>query len=310
MRNLNEEEELSATGFKDGPRAQEHDPVAMEEAVLFNEKMVIKEEQGAYRHVPTSKHRAYGAQPDNSLGAEAVDDMQGRHSSPSVTEKGRVRTQESRPTVGAFPVGGIDIEEGYEEDEFTIEEENEDQAPEVTHEIPVNPISAKLVNAEQEEKRLQEKINEAVQKEREQAVVAAVAPRTCTRKMQLFAIGAILLVVVAITTALILMLRKEPSNCEDGYFGPKCDLYYPNCSVDHPELIGDGVCDYMYGMYDYNTTECGWEGGDCVCDDGYFGRKCNLYYPNCSVDYPELIGDGLCVMDYVLQHDGVWMGRW
>ena len=119
LRNLNEEEELSATGFKDGPRAQEHDPVAIEEAVLFNEKMVIKEEQGAYKHVPTSKHRAYGAQPDNSLGAEAVDDMQGRHSSPSVTEKGRVRTQESRPTVGAFRVGGIDIEEGYGEDEFT-----------------------------------------------------------------------------------------------------------------------------------------------------------------------------------------------
>ena len=24
-------------------------------------------------------------------------------------------------------------------------------------------------------------------------------------------------------------------------------------------MIGDGVCDYMY-----NTTECGWEGGDCL----------------------------------------------
>ena len=45
----------------------------------------------------------------------------------------------------------------------------------------------------------------------------------------------------------------------------------------------------------FNTTECGWEGGDCLpCDAGYFGLNCDLYYPNCSVPIPEFIGDGAC----------------
>ena len=114
-----------------------------------------------------------------------------------------------------------------------IEEENEDQAPDVTHEIPIDPISAKLVDAEEEEKRLQEKINEAVQRERQQAVVAEVAPRFCTRKMQLVCDWCNLVGSGRHHNCIDLDApTRQPSNCgKDGYFGPKCNLYFPNCSV-------------------------------------------------------------------------------
>ena len=34
---------------------------------------------------------------------------------------------------------------------------------------------------------------------------------------------------------------------------------YPNCTVDQPILVGDGVCEGG----EYNTEECKWDGGDC-----------------------------------------------
>jgi hypothetical protein len=89
---------------------------------------------------------------------------------------------------------------------------------------------------------------------------------------------------------------KDCRQCDnDGYFGPNCTLYYPNCSVPNPSWIGDGFCDGDV----YNTEACGWDGKDCglPCDnDGYFGPNCTLYYPNCSVpsQYTNLIGDGFC----------------
>jgi hypothetical protein len=57
-------------------------------------------------------------------------------------------------------------------------------------------------------------------------------------------------------------------------------------------LIGDGFCNDFY-----NTTECGNDGGDCICKDGYIGFNCTLYLPNCSVPLVEsqyTIGDGFC----------------
>jgi hypothetical protein len=57
---------------------------------------------------------------------------------------------------------------------------------------------------------------------------------------------------------------------------------YPNCIVNSPSLVGDGTCDGG----DYNTAECGFDGGDC--------EDFNNKYPNCNVAFPYLIGDGLC----------------
>eukprot|EP00979_Chaetoceros_neogracilis_P018328 scaffold10570_cov290-Chaetoceros_neogracile.AAC.33 len=56
---------------------------------------------------------------------------------------------------------------------------------------------------------------------------------------------------------------------------------YPNCNVSYPKYIGDGYC---HGG-DFNTVECGFDGGDC--ED--FNK-----YPNCSAPYPGYIGDGSC----------------
>ena len=57
---------------------------------------------------------------------------------------------------------------------------------------------------------------------------------------------------------------------------------YPNCKVDWPDWIGDGSCDGG----DYNTEECGWDGGDCI--------EFNEKYPNCMVDWPSFLENGYC----------------
>jgi hypothetical protein len=57
--------------------------------------------------------------------------------------------------------------------------------------------------------------------------------------------------------------------CPPGFVGPNCDIVdYPNCTVDVPNWIGDGWCDWDLDG-DYNTENCGWDGGDCckeTCD--------------------------------------------
>ena len=94
---------------------------------------------------------------------------------------------------------------------------------------------------------------------------------------------------------------------------------YPNCQVIQPKWIGNGICD----GYDYNTVECGFDGGDChdinkypncqvrfpsrvgdgSCDGyeyntpecGFDGGDCIIpEYPNCHVKYPKFVGDGEC----------------
>lgn len=38
-------------------------------------------------------------------------------------------------------------------------------------------------------------------------------------------------------------------------------MNYPQCEVDNPSFLGDGIC---YNVEPYNTKECGYDGGDCV----------------------------------------------
>ncbi len=44
---------------------------------------------------------------------------------------------------------------------------------------------------------------------------------------------------------------------------------YPDCDVQHPSFIGNGLCDMvLYGSF-YNTESCGFDGGDCIPDGGF-----------------------------------------
>ena len=60
------------------------------------------------------------------------------------------------------------------------------------------------------------------------------------------------------------------------------DKEYPNCVVERPSNVGDGYCD---DYSNYNTEECGWDGGDC-----------NIFnsLTDCVVEYADEIGDGYC----------------
>ena len=61
-------------------------------------------------------------------------------------------------------------------------------------------------------------------------------------------------------------------------------IKYPNCHVNNPHWIGDGHCDSAVFTTEYNTAECGWDGGDCFVDG----------YPDCHVNQFHYIGDGEC----------------
>lgn len=102
-------------------------------------------------------------------------------------------------------------------------------------------------------------------------------------------------------------------------------IRYPDCQVKNHSLIKDTKC---HNFGDYNTKECGYDGGDCdsfnqefpsctakepsiflgsgSCmnakpynteECGWDGGDCiefNEKYPNCSAKYPIRIGDGNC----------------
>ena len=124
--------------------------------------------------------------------------------------------------------------------------------------------------------------------------------------------GALTLALFALPLALFLVISAAKAGS---------DSLYPNCTVRSPDMIGDGRCDGG----DYNTAECGFDGGDCdlfnsfpnctaaipfwigdgychggdynTAECGFDGGDCVLFnsmYPNCAVEIPWLIGDGNC----------------
>jgi len=78
---------------------------------------------------------------------------------------------------------------------------------------------------------------------------------------------------------------------------PECEC--PNCEElgkDIYDFMGDDRCDTWSDIFEsLNTTECGWDGGDCV-ELNRRKKEMMIKYPNCSTDesdYEEL-GDGDC----------------
>lgn len=57
-------------------------------------------------------------------------------------------------------------------------------------------------------------------------------------------------------------------------------IYYPDCVVENPSKLGDGICNWK----PYNTERCGWDGGDCLIEN----------YPDCHVPNPSRLGNGIC----------------
>jgi len=99
----------------------------------------------------------------------------------------------------------------------------------------------------------------------------------------------------------------EFNNVECGFDGYDCDPNYLDCSIVTTATISSALalCDDLRSRYpkcaleeknayrhrnfdcdsEFNSTECGFDGGDC-------GVVSN--YPNCNVTYPGWIGDGRC----------------
>jgi len=65
-------------------------------------------------------------------------------------------------------------------------------------------------------------------------------------------------------------------------------LKYPKCNIRDDDILklNNGVCDGGY----LNTIACGFDDGDCI--------TFNLGYPNCKIDEPIKIGNGICNQEY------------
>ena len=68
------------------------------------------------------------------------------------------------------------------------------------------------------------------------------------------------------------------------------------CNVTNPNKVGNGICDY--DAANYNTEECGWDGGDCIIEEN---KDCHTDFG----DNPfEIIGDGICNEKYNIEACG------
>lgn len=97
------------------------------------------------------------------------------------------------------------------------------------------------------------------------------------------------LVLVIITSAMLTILQRFSKLQDDGFI---LQQVYPDCIVDHPSYIGDGICDNKWG--NYNTKACGWDAGDCQIVNERLGNGTNI---GCVVNVPAWLGDGIVSND-------------
>jgi histone H3/H4 len=190
-------------------------PVAMEEGVLYKEKVTWDYPPGrvplsdsnelwaSNEHrktvqdfdvkYPDSSSRRDVTSPDGP-GTEAWGN-EAHH--PNATEGRRIRAQE-RTFPGAFREGGLSNEEGYEEDERTIESHTEPE--------PIPPtLSAELVNTVEEERRVQAQIDQALQRQLQKAAVAEVVLNRGRRRWVIL----LLLILTVLGVVLGITLRPD-----------------------------------------------------------------------------------------------------
>jgi hypothetical protein len=179
----------------------------------------------------------------SDLGAEASGNQA---QPPNVASQRRSHNAEpARP--GAFKVDGLD-NEGLEEDERTIEIGGEEQATVATHEESTIDVVARVVDTEEENRRLCE--HDVIRHERDRlrqildnaVIVTPVVPpdtdeenrdenvhandedlpkrddhKCATKGWRWFAISVIFLIVVAVTVSLALVLQSEPTTQEEAF---------------------------------------------------------------------------------------------
>jgi hypothetical protein len=232
---------LPSNMYEEWMSQKDEEAVAMEEGVPFEEKektkgdnpqkfvakegigLEYKDASGSNCMVSPSRRQ------DVSPGAEELGSQQ-HH-----PIEGRHNRNPERVRPGAFREGGLDNEEGYDEDELTIESRSEPipstlECMVPSHTEPIPP-SAVPVNTEEEERHFQDKVNEALQmerqlvqdqinqalqREREQAVVAEAVPEDVLKRHRRWKLVGLLLLLVLIVVGVVLgiTLRPEPETLE------------------------------------------------------------------------------------------------
>ena len=189
-------------------RTYDAEAVAMEGGVPFDEKEKITGSNHTHNLVESKE--GIGIEYPDTSGGQCMDSPLRRpDASPSAEALGtgvhhptvgrRTRVPE-RVFPGAFREGGLDSEDEDEEDEHTIQSNTEPPVP-----PPI--VSAKPIDTDEEERRHQETMNQAIQKvqdeinqalarERQQAVVAEAIPQ-CDRRW--IYVGAFLLLALILS---------------------------------------------------------------------------------------------------------------
>jgi hypothetical protein len=246
----------------------------------------------------------------------------------NLTEERRSQTRE-RVVPGAVRMPGLNNIEGNEDDVLTVTTSDEEQGYIVTHEGTIGEISAEaeLVNFDEEAKRVQDQVSQAIQRELQVAAVAEVPPKIDMRWKLAGAFLLLILIVVTVVLAIKLGSDPEPTPvptqnvspcgngtvgsglCEDASLccsaGGYCDSTAEHCNsstcLSGPDcsrrgapcgngIVGTGLCkdsSLCCSKYGY----CDITAEHCDPSTCWSGPECPRYGPPCG---GGIIGTGLC----------------